>query len=100
VRRRSKKGQAIDRKRAALNQELVIAPRACQLRGPHCTGRATCWHERRKRSSNGSILNRLNLLAACAPCNGDVEDDPEWGRQFTLRPGDAEWEACSAAYDR
>ena len=71
----------------------------CQIDGPYCTGRSECVHERRKRSSNGSILTYRNLVACCVRCNGWVEDYP-WaasisktrdGRSLVVREGDPEW---------
>lgn len=41
-----------------------------------CRGRASTLHELRKRSQGGSIVDPANVLPACAPCNGWVEDNP------------------------
>lgn len=86
--------------RSALNLQLEVDPRACQLgpgfarHGLHlCAGRATCWHELRKRSSQGSILNPANLMASCVPCNDLVECEPDVARSlgYVLREGDPTW---------
>lgn len=50
-------------------------------------------HERRKRSSQGSLTVLANLMPACSPCNLWVENHPEIAHSLGLvsRPGDHEW---------
>lgn len=108
IRSKSTRRRLEDGPRRKLNKELEDSPRACQL-GPlwraasirlgrpeldRCTGRATCWHERRKRSSTGSILKRENLMASCSSCNGLVEDEADVARDLELvcREGDEDWD--------
>lgn len=76
--------------RGDLNRQLEVDIVACELgrrigqvvwdhqRGVYrgCGGRATCWHELRKRSQGGSITDRSNLMASCARCNQWVEEYP------------------------
>lgn len=73
--------------------------------GPHgevsigvggCQGVPSGLHERRKRSSGGSLTVLANLLTACSPCNLWVEDHPEVAHLLGLvvRPGDHEWFMC------
>lgn len=95
--------------RRALNQDLIDRPRPCEA-GPAlraqgvdvCTGRATCWHERRKRSSAGSTVNQENLVASCSRCNGAIEDEPAAARRAGLvaREGDPGWESLGRRADR
>lgn len=110
MRSMSKKRAKVMRTRRDLNRELDITARRCELgerfrlRGidTGCTGRATCLHERRKRSDAGSIINRANVLPACYVCNGYVESYPILAHELglVLRPGDWEWEAMSVRNDR
>lgn len=94
--------------RAALNQELVISPRLCELGAEFrsagfdvCTGRAVCWHEKRKRSSAGSIVDRGNLMASCGPCNDLVEREPAVAHRlgFVVRAGEPGWDEASVRND-
>lgn len=53
-------------------------------------------HERRKRSSAGSLVAAGNLIPACNWCNGWIEDHPAEARAvagdwLVLREGDPEW---------
>lgn len=77
-----------------------------------CVGQVSGLHERRKRSSGGSLVNPLNLIPACTPCNGWVEDrlpillgdDLErWEglrRWLVVREGDSEWNELGSRTDR
>lgn len=63
------------------------------------------YHERRKRSSAGSLVNPHNLLWSCPRCNGAVEDHPFVVREATgsmliVRPGDQEWDRLGKRADR
>lgn len=78
---------------------------AAGLGGYGCTGLVTGLHERRKRSSGGSLINPCNLIPACSWCNGLIEDEPELIRTYTgtslvVREGDEEWDALGARNDR
>ncbi len=58
-----------------------------------CSGEVEGIHERRKRSSAGSLTVAENLIPACNWCNGWVEDHPSEAREvagdwLVLRPGD------------
>ena len=96
--------------RRDLNRELELTPRRCELGDRFrsagidsgCGGRATCWHELRKRSGAGSIVNRANCLASCVPCNHYVENHEDEARAagLVLRPGDEDWEDMSVRRDR
>lgn len=93
-----------------MNRELEITPRRCEagLRfraagiDSGCTGRATSWHELRKRSSAGSIVDRENTLPVCPSCNGYIEDHPDEAREAGLvtRSGDDAWDRTSVRNDR
>lgn len=63
-----------------------------------CTFQAQGVHERRKRSSGGSLSTPANLMAACNRCNDWVEDRPLIAHRLGLvvRPGDPEWEELGA----
>lgn len=50
----------------------------------NCTKRATCLHERKKRSQGGSLVDPVNLMASCTFCNGWVEDHPAMARSLGL----------------
>lgn len=67
-------------------------------------GGPLAWHERRKRSAGGSILNPDNLVGACNRHNEWVEDNPGLARQLggtrlVVREGDPEYEALSKRWD-
>lgn len=93
--------------RVALVRELVAAGVRCEIGhvvaaagiAPfRCTGRIGGIHERRKRSSSGSVSIGRNLIPACNWCNGWVEDNAGpardlFGSWLVLREGDPEWEA-------
>lgn len=63
-----------------------------------CRGVVEGLHERRKRSSQGSLTNRQNLIPSCNACNRWVEENPLLARRIGLvvRPGDPEWEELAA----
>lgn len=90
--------------RAPAVEALVASGETCQvgpiLHAAHlfspCVKQIGGLHERRKRSSGGSLVNPDNLLPACNPCNGYIEDQPRLVRRLTgtkliVREGDAEW---------
>jgi hypothetical protein len=58
-------------------------------------------HERRKRSSGGSLTNPQNLMGACNICNEIVERNKELSRSLGLvvRPGDPEWDSLGGRSD-
>lgn len=63
-----------------------------------CTGLGGI-HERRKRSSVGTVEHAPNLIPCCNAANGWIENEPElawvlFGPWLVLRAGDAEWDAC------
>jgi hypothetical protein len=96
--------------RVPLVQELVAAGFGCEV-GPllkaygldssHCRGRIEGLHELRKRSAGGSLTNPDNLVPACNPCNGFIEQEPGMARSLGLviLEGDPEWEALGARQD-
>lgn len=97
----SKKRQRVQRLRVELVRTMLAEDPRCDL-GPtieladakhRCAGEAIGLHERRKRSSTGSLLNRANLRRCCAPCNSWVEEHPRVAHMLGLvvRPGDREW---------
>jgi len=58
-------------------------------------------HERRKRSSAGSLVVAANLIPACNWCNGWIEDNPAEARDLfgdflVVREGDPEWDALGS----
>jgi hypothetical protein len=93
LRPRSKKREVLYRtQRRPLVAEILEERPTCEIRfDENCTGRATCLHEKRKRSQGGSLLDRANLMASCAYCNSAVEDHPieAHERGFVIRRGDA-----------
>jgi hypothetical protein len=64
-----------------------------------CNHRTAGKHERRKRSSQGSLTHPENLMDCCSPCNSAIEDHPRIARMLGLvvRPGDPEWDELGAA---
>jgi hypothetical protein len=61
-------------------------------------------HERRKRSSAGTVGHAPNLVPSCNVANGWIEDNPElarvlFGSWLVLREGDAEWDTCGRDVD-
>lgn len=114
IKARSAKRAALMREaRAPLISRLARGGVVCEI-GPllgrlgvdpvPCTGRLEGLHERRKRSSAGSLLVAENLIPACNRCNGWVEDrlpvlaagDPErWAALkglLVVREGDPAWD--------
>lgn len=57
-------------------------------------------HERRKRSSGGSLTMLVNLMPACSFHNQWVEREPEIARRLGLvvRPGDVDWDLCGVKW--
>lgn len=105
----SAKRQRLQRKRRALVAAMLAEDPYCDL-GPaielvdathRCAGEAIGLHERRKRSSYGSLLDRRNLRRCCAPCNSWVEDHPNPAHLLGLvvRPGDREWDELARTRD-
>lgn len=64
----------------------------CKYRG--CTRRATGLHHRRKKSSQGALMEPDNVLRSCDPCNLWIEDRPERAAKagLVVRAGDPEWD--------
>lgn len=70
-----------------------------------CAGRIEGLHERRKRSSGGSLVNRNNLIPACNWGNGFIENEPAlirdlFGSELVVREGDVEWSDLGLRNDR
>lgn len=67
----------------------------------HCWRRIEGIHERRKRSSGGSVTNPVNLMASCNACNLLVENEPTLAHEagLVVRPGDDDWDLCGADRD-
>lgn len=75
-------------------EELPLGPHSdASVGAGGCQGEPSGLHERRKRSSGGSLTLLANLMPACSPCNLWVEDHPEVAHKLGLvvRPGDHEW---------
>ena len=66
-----------------------------------CMSRIEGLHELRKRSAGGSLRNPSNLVPACNPCNGWVEDNPEEAHilGLVIREGDEGYEALGVRQD-
>lgn len=111
---RSEKRQALMKEhRVPLIERLIAEGVTCMV-GPilanaglynaDCNGQIQGLHERRKRSSGGSLTNPHNLLPSCIPCNGLIEEIPDIIRQETgdllvVREGDEEWHQLGAGSD-
>lgn len=95
--------------------EVGVVLRSARLMrvGSTCLGRPSedgpnegwGFHERRKRSSAGSLINPRNLLWACPRCNGFVEAEPalmraHFGTALVVREGDQEWDGLGKRADR
>lgn len=106
--------QAMKTARAALVARLVADGVACEIcpeLARHgivvpggCRGRPGGLHERRKRSSWGSVEHAPNLIPCCNSANGWVEDQAgsareRFGTWLVLREGDPEWKACARDVD-
>ena len=50
----------------------------------NCRGKPDACHERQKQSAGGSLVDPVNLMAACNPCNDWVEDEPKIARDLGL----------------
>lgn len=61
-----------------------------------CIGEPSGLHERRKRSSGGSLTLLANLLICCSHHNQWCEREPliAHGLGLVVRPGDREWFLC------
>jgi len=92
-------------------KELVEAGHGCEI-GPllhkhgldgarDCRGEIEGLHERRKRTANGSLVNPDNLVPACNPCNGWVEDNPDEAHilELVIREGDPLYDALGKWQD-
>lgn len=100
MRYRSKKREAEYKIRRPM--VASVQGQACEVQSEVCTGRATTLHEKRKRSSNGSIINPANLVAICDRCNSWAECEPLKARRagWVVREGDPEWEFLGRKNDR
>jgi len=111
--RSEKRTEFMQETRAPTVGALALAGVRCQIGplldqvglGGQCGGVISGLHERRKRSSGGSLTNPLNLIPACSWCNGQVEDQAGPIRELTgdmlvVREGDPEWEQLGARQDR
>lgn len=109
--RSEKRSKLMKEERVPLIQALVKAGFSCEI-GPvldhhgiaesvNCRNKIEGLHELRKRSAGGSLVNRNNLIPACIPCNGWVEDYPAVAHELGLvvREGDPEWDALGARND-
>lgn len=57
---------------------------AAQKGSDECLIKATCVHERKKRSQHGSLVQNANLMASCVLCNDWVERNPGVARELGL----------------
>lgn len=59
-----------------------------------CRGRANGLHHRRKKSSQGALMEPDNVLRCCDPCNGWVEDHDARAHKagLVVREGDPDWD--------
>lgn len=100
--RSTKRSSFMAQTRAPAVAELAEAGARCQIapvllaggiRPIRCSGGVEGLHERRKRSSGGSLVTAANLIPACNWCNGWVEDHPTEAHELELvvREGDPEW---------
>lgn len=69
-----------------------------------CRGRADCIHERRKRSQQGSMTKRANLVPLCWWCNQAIESDADIARfahevGLVVKRGDPGWAELGADRD-
>lgn len=68
-----------------------------------CAGAVQGVHERRKRSSGGSLVVAENLIPSCNWGNGWIEDNPgrarETGTGLVVRSGDEEWDRLGVRSD-
>lgn len=112
--RSAKRSKVMRETRAPQVRELIESGVRCQvspileragIRLLRCGGQITGLHERRKRSSGGSLVNPENTIPACSWCNGFIEDEPELVRELTgtalvVREGDPEWGDLGSRNDR
>jgi len=113
AKRSAKRQKLMTEERIPMIVSLINAGYTCEIGpiladydipNPDCTTQIQGMHERRKRSSGGSLTNPSNLVPACNSCNGFVEEFPEIVREETgdllvLREGDWEWGAMSRRQD-
>ena len=111
--RSAKRSQVMRDDRVPMIKALVEAGVGCLIGPvlaeegihPGCTGEITGMHERRKRSSAGSLVNPENLIPACSICNSWVEDEAGLARELfgtalVVREGDEQWVRLSKRNDR
>lgn len=79
-----------------LRRESFIGAHAIDYSDIACVGEPSGIHERRKRSSGGSLTLLANLMPACTWHNQWCEREPEIAHELGLvvRPGDREWFLC------
>lgn len=77
-------------RRAYFDEAFASRVRAADV---DCLDEPSGIHERRKRSSGGSLKVLANLMPACTWHNQWVEREPELAHRLGLvvRPGDREW---------
>lgn len=111
--RSSKRQSVMTNDRIPLIQALIEAGSSCEICPMflgagleiHCAGRIEGLHERRKRSSGGSLVHRDNLIPSCNWANSFIECNPDqirllFGDVLVVREGDDEWKALSKRNDR
>jgi hypothetical protein len=111
--RSTKRSKLMRTVRAPAVSDMVEAGVQCQVGiilaaaglASRCTLTVQGLHERRKRSSAGSLVNPDNLLGSCNRCNDRCEEEPALvrrltGTQLIVREGDDEWESLGSRHDR
>lgn len=76
IAKRSVKLSAKDREYKKIVKEMLEEDNRCELKTPNCIHIATGLHHKKRRGIN--LLNRKYLLRSCDPCNGFVEQHPQY----------------------
>lgn len=81
----AKRRNVIKERREVVKQMFEDRGPVCELQTPTCAGMADAAHELVGRAQGGSLVDVRNMLLACNPCNGWVEDNPRMARLLGLK---------------
>ena len=75
----SKKREKLQRQYRKQVKEALAEDNRCEVRSPDCTGTASGFNHRQKRSEK-NLINKKNLEICCSACQIYIEQHPEWAK--------------------